>query len=93
MVKNCLDNACILLKCIYIDDFINNNFAIEDIEENLIKRHQDWQQIDAQLVSEEGRLALDRRIHCIFYLMGANGMKVGNVDTVGRFHNKCDYRK
>ena len=62
-----------------IDDYIDNSNAVADIESNLIKRHEDWQHIDAQMVSEEARLALDRRIHCIFYLMGANGMKVNSI--------------
>jgi hypothetical protein len=57
------------------DDFIDNSNAIRDVAANLLKRHNDWKCVDAQNMSEAARLALDRRIHCLFYLMGANGMK------------------
>ena len=57
------------------DDFIDNREAVNDVKSDLEKRHQQWLDIRSQAVSEETRLSLDNRIHCILYLVGAHGMK------------------
>jgi len=47
----------------------NNDKNIESIANSLSKKHSDWIALDVQVMTEEERLNLDERIHCLIYLI------------------------
>lgn len=60
----------------FVGDHINNQFSFDLIKQDLVSRHDSWRNLDAQLLTEEERLSLDTRIHCVLYFISPNRIKV-----------------
>ena len=56
-------------------DSIDNAFSFDIIRNDLLARHDAWCHIDAQLLSEQERLTMDERIHCVLYFISPNKIK------------------
>lgn len=50
-------------------DKIDNSSCFGDVRRDLLDRHKNWRELDGQVMTDEERVSLDSRIHCIFYFI------------------------
>ena len=58
------------------DDLVDNRSAVSTISGDLLHRHRQWSELNAQNMTEIERLSQDSRIHCILYFLSPNRIKV-----------------
>ena len=58
-----------LFECCKFGDEINNLNSMESIKNYMTDKHFEWINLDAQIMTEEERLNLDERIHCVLYFI------------------------
>ena len=56
-------------------DYINNQNAIETVRNYLEQAHQDWLELNGNMLCESERNESDGRIHCLFYFIAPHRFK------------------